>query len=385
MDNNRFQELLLKYSHDQLSPEEWDELQKLAADPANEQLLGEDYAARLAAADVHHTWSQQKEDKLLAQLHERMNPGSNAAKIISWKRWVAAAAILAGVVTGSYFYSHIAGSHTPDTLSSAATSPGKEHAVLTLANGQQINLDTSTNGVIAQHGGITVINMKGTLSFNNQGGPAETGYNTIETGKGNQYQLILPDGSKVRLNAASSLQFPVSFTGTQRKVTLSGEGYFDIAPNAEKTFVVAIPHVEIQVLGTEFNVMAYGDEPAAKATLVKGSILLASGSQKTLLQPGKEGTIHTAGITVNDVDVEQAIAWKNGMISFVDAPLDAVMRQIARWYDVEISFRGTAPEKRFFGLLDRNVPLSVILEYLEGQGIQSSVQGRHVVLSSSHL
>lgn len=385
MDNNRFQELLLKYRCDQLSSGEWEELQQLAADPAHEELLGEDYVARLKAADVHDTWSKEKEDRLLQQLHEQMHPEGKVVKIILWKRLTAAAAILAVIITGGYFYTHRSGSPSPGFLSSAVTSSVKEHAVLTLANGQKISLDTSTNGVITQQGGITVINTKGCLSYNNPGSATGTGYNTIETGRGNQYQLILPDGSKVWLNAGSSLQFPVSFTGDQRKVKLSGEGYFDIAHDAQKAFVVAIHNTEIEVLGTEFNVMAYGDEPAAKATLVKGSIRLTSGSQKTLLQPGREGTIKATGITVNEVDVDQVVAWKNGMISFADAPLDVVMRQIARWYDVDISFSGALPTKRFFGLLEKNVPLSVILEYLEEQGIHSSVAGRHVVLSSARL
>lgn len=384
MDNNRFQELLFKYRHDQLSPEEWEELQHLSADPANEQLLGEDYNARLKAADVHDTWSKPKEDRLLQQLHGRINPEGEVVKIVLWKRLAVAAAILMAIATGGYFFTHSASPST-GPLSTAVTSGVKEHAVLTLANGQKISLDTSTNGVISQQGGITVINTKGCLSYNAPGNTSETGYNTIETGRGNQYQLILPDGSKVWLNAGSSLQFPVTFTGDQRKVKLSGEGYFDIAPDAQKAFVVAIHNTDIEVLGTEFNVMAYGDEPAAKATLVKGSILLTSGSQKTLLQPGKEGTIKTTGITVKDVDIDQVVAWKSGMISFTDAPLDVVMRQIARWYDVDITFSGTLPTKRFFGLLEKNVPLSVILEYLEEQGIHSSVAGRHIVLSSARL
>lgn len=386
MDKNRFQELLQKYRNDQLSPEEWDELRQLSVDPANEHLLGEDYIALLKAPEVHDTWTKEKEDRLLHQLHGRINAaGGNTGRIVLWKRMAAAAAILAVILTGGYFYIHNNSKNSQNILSSPVASLSKEHAVLTLANGQKVSLDTGTNGVIAKQGGITVINMKGCLSYQGPGTSNPGGYNTIETGRGNQYQLILPDGSKVWLNAGSSLQFPVSFTGNQRKVKLSGEGYFDIAQNAEKAFIVEIHNTEIEVLGTEFNVMAYGDEPAAKAVLVHGSILLKSGSQKTLLQPGKEGTINTMGITVHDVDIEQAIAWKNGMLSFVDAPLDVVMRQIERWYDVEISFNGTQPRKRFFGLLDKNVPLSAILEYLEEQGIHATVEGRHVVLSSSHI
>src|SRR5258708_27099877 len=214
--------------------------------------------------------------------------------------------------------------------------PGKDQAVLTLADGRKILLDSSSKGTIANQGGTEVVNARGRLKYDKSDENAKsTGsakgdaiandvvYNTVETGRGNQYQLVLPDGSKVWLNAASSLHYPTSFTGNQRKVVLTGEGYFSIVKNVKKPFIVSFNNTDVKVLGTEFNVMAYSDEPGGtRTTLISGSVSINSGRQQMKLEPGKIAIVDDESIKIkSNEDIEQVIAWKNGQISLNNADL----------------------------------------------------------------
>jgi len=293
--------------------------------------------------------------------------------------------------------------------------PGGNKAILTLSDGSSIVLDSAGDGTLSTQGNTRVLKLaNGRLAYRPaQGGNGGPLFNTISTPKGGQYQVELPDGSRVWLDANSSLRFPTAFSGDAREVQLSGEAFFEISRDARRPFLVSVFSHEpgksealqkVRVLGTQFNVMAYADENLVQTTLLEGAIRIddaASGlsPQSSLststthtrpagtveLKPGDQAQLthdHSAGIrVVNDADVEAAVAWKNGYFDFNKADIQTIMRQISRWYDVDISFRGTGHKDQvFFGGMQRNLPLSSIFTILERSGVQFSIDGKKVVV-----
>jgi ferric-dicitrate binding protein FerR (iron transport regulator) len=261
--------------------------------------------------------------------------------------------------------------------------PGGDKAVLTLADGSKIVLDTAANGTLAQQGGSKVIKIGGQISYEGQQNAGQVLYNTISTPKGGQYQLELPDGSKVWLNASSSLRFPTAFVGKERDVELSGEGYFDISHNAKLPFHVRVNDLDVQVLGTQFNVNAYNDEPTLKTTLINGSVMVSSQTLKkfTVLKPGQQGVLNKSELLVNkDVDIDEVVAWKNGQFMFTSTRLDQIMKQISRWYDVEVEFQGHNQDRVFSGIVGRGSNISDVLDIMKRAGIKFQIQGRKITV-----
>lgn len=284
--------------------------------------------------------------------------------------------------------------------------PGGNKAILTLADGSSIVLDSAGNGTLGVQGKTKILKLaSGSLAYqsNRRGvsgvADADAGpvYNTISTPRGGQYQVVLPDGTKVWLDANSSLRFPTTFDGDpkQREVQLTGEAYFDVARNPQKPFRVGVyangpgrggelQHVE--VLGTQFNIMAYSDEAAVKTTLLEGAVRVggAMGS-KVELKPNDQARLDLGqgnGISVvADADVDAAVAWKNGYFDFNKANIETIMRQLARWYDVDVSFRGSGSRDRvFYGGMQRNLTLSSVFRVLERSGVQFSIDGKKVIV-----
>lgn len=266
--------------------------------------------------------------------------------------------------------------------------PGKSNAVLTLSNGTQIVLDNAGNGTLAQQGSMKILKMNGQIAYTrgNANPGAKPVYNTITTAKGNEYQLILSDGSQVWLNAASSIRFPIAFTGNERKVEITGEAYFEVAHNPAKPFKVDFKTAkngngEIEVLGTHFNVNTYADEQDVKTTLLEGSVKISNAIKSERLTPGEQATLTAAGIKLKkDVDVSQIIAWKDGYFLFNNTDIQTIMRQVARWYDVKVNFVGRIPSDGFTGKISRNVPLSKFLKVLELNDLKVRTEGRNVTL-----
>ncbi|MDO6435176.1 FecR family protein [Flavitalea sp. BT771] len=344
-----------------------------------------------------------------------------------WPRRMAAAAMLILIAgTCAYFYltlkspQKIAG--TPAGIKQDV-SPGGNKAILTLADGSTILLDSAHNGTLRQQGTTKLIKLdSGQLAYqattDDERGAASdklqaagnklqaasnklqaaslVGYNTITTPRGGQYQLVLPDGTRVWLNASSSLRFPTAFNGSGRAVDLAGEAYFEVAK--EKTpFKVHIyssstgiaagsdghPAHTIEVLGTHFNVNAYEDEAALEATLLEGSIKLEKGNEQVLLRPGQQAISAKSGGAIRvipDADVDAAIAWKNGYFQFEGAGIQAVMRQLARWYDVDVRYEGPVTERQFGGQMPRGVNLSEVLRILEESNVHFRIEGRKLVV-----
>ncbi len=264
--------------------------------------------------------------------------------------------------------------------------PGGNKATLQLADGSTIILDNVDNGNVANQGQTKIIKIDGQLAYNADGSSKEILYNTISTPRGGQYQLILADGTKVWLNAASSLRFPTNFIGKERKVTLTGEGYFEVAKNAAMPFKVDVAgKEEVKVLGTHFNINAYEDEANIKTSLLEGSVEVTSIANKnsSVLTPGQQILIKTSGqIKINNqVDLEQVVAWKNGIFQFGDEmDIHSVMKQISRWYDLEVTYKG-AVSGYIGGAISRNVNVSKVLDMLEiASELKFEVKGKKVLV-----
>lgn len=264
--------------------------------------------------------------------------------------------------------------------------PGTNKAILTFDDGSKVILDTSKNGNIAKQGATNILKPeKGQLVYQATETPnARPMYNTITTPKGGQYQIVLSDGTKVWMNAASSLRFPMVFVGKERKVEMTGEIYFEVAKNAKMPFKVSTNGQEVEVLGTHFNVMAYENEKSIKTTLVEGSVKVSKDNHSTILQPGQQSKVgFSNGIfrTINDVSLEDELAWKEGYFQFNNTSLDMIMRQIERWYDVDVQYIGKVPDEHFTGKLPRNTNLSNVLKILSMSEIQFKIEGKKIIIT----
>jgi len=261
--------------------------------------------------------------------------------------------------------------------------PGSDKATLTLADGSTVVLDDAKNGTLAQQGSSKVIKVGGKLMYDPANNNSkEIVYNTISTPNGGQYQLELPDGSLVWLNATSSIHFPTSFAGKERRVEITGEAYFEIAKNRDMPFVVSVNGAEVQVVGTHFNVNAYNDEDNVKTTLLEGSVKFVNDGNISILKPGQQAQLTNERTTkvVSNVDVDEVIAWKNGMFDFENAGIETVMRQLSRWYDVEIEYQGKTDDL-FIAEMRRNIKLSDALKALELTGkVKFDIQGKKIIV-----
>jgi hypothetical protein len=333
----------------------------------------------------------QLEQKMEAAIFAKIKASRPLRRIVFYR--IAAAAVLIGIIitAGLYFYRKsngnepaIAKSH-PEQATQNDLDPGGSKAVLILADGRKISLDDSQIGNITQQGnavvsktsdGQVVYNLVHTNTEN-----TEVNNNTIQTPVGGEYQIVLPDGTKVWLNSSSRLEFPTAFKGKERIVKLSGEGYFEVAKNAAMPFKVQVNDMEVKVLGTHFNIMAYQDEGLAKTTLLEGSVNITKGEVSKLLVPGQQArTGSNNKIDVVNTDVESAVAWKNGYFKFDKDGIKSVMRQLARWYDMDVVYSGNIPSDEFSGKIRRNVKASKALEFLEKTGLHFKIEGKKVTI-----
>lgn len=324
------------------------------------------------------------------------------ARILSvWKRWAAAAAVFFLVIAGGYLIWVEKENTTtgPDSLQLAENdiSPGTSGAILTLDNGQKIVLDHLGQDTIAVQGNTSVISRNGEIVYDGKNGSGnDLKYNTLSTPRGRQFQLVLADGTKVWLNAMSSIRYPAFFTSDERRVEISGEVYFEVAHltrkmnNGEKRvpFIVQVNALsgdggEIEVLGTHFNINAYNDESVVKTTLIEGRVKVKKGKDEAVLQPGYQSQVVKDGRikVTKDVNTDMEIAWKNGFFTFDSSGVTTVMNQIARWYDIDVEYQdGEIPDERFGGDIQRNARLSSVLKVLEKSGVKFRVEGRKVIV-----
>ncbi|MDQ7948391.1 MAG: FecR domain-containing protein [Pedobacter sp.] len=306
--------------------------------------------------------------RIAAQLHAQQ---ATTPTRRLWARIAAAASVLIILSLGIYFHQRTTSGQYTTYVAKPDFSPGKNKAYLTLANGKRINLDDAKQLHLTLQEGITVTKAAdGHLVYQvAQHAAAGNGTNTIETPLGGQYQVQLPDGTNVWLNAASAIKYPLKFSGKKRIVEITGEAYFEVAHNAAMPFVVKTIKQEIEVLGTHFNVMAYGDEPEVQTTLVQGSVKITSAHNALVLRPGQQAKVVQNSVALNlDADIESAIAWKSGKIQFTDMNIQNIMRMLSRWYDFEAEYETKQLNITFGGSFSRNKNLSAILKSLESTG-----------------
>jgi transmembrane sensor len=338
-------------------------------------------------------------EKLKLRLQETLGMNTRQSAHRFFGRWrIPAAAALVLALTGVIYLSFFNQSSrikTPGQLVMTTglindIAPGGNRALLTLADGSVIILDSAANGIISSQGNIRVEKADdGLLTYIVNGKRItendEAFYNTITTPRGGQYQVTLSDGTKVWLNAASSIRFPVLFTGKERKVEVTGETYFEVAKNPAMPFRVKAENSEVEVLGTHFNINAYTDEDAIRTTLLEGKVKVSAQANTAIkyLAPGQQSGISKNGnISVLDnADTEEAVAWINGRFQFKSAGLKAILRQVSRWYDVEVEYRGNI-DMHFSGQLNRSDNVSKVFEKLKLTGeVNFKIEGRKIIVS----
>ncbi|WP_343306626.1 FecR domain-containing protein [Chitinophaga niabensis] len=334
-----------------------------------------------------------KDDQLQAKIYGKLlNSIAEREKVkplFPWKRYAVAAAMLSAVVVSGFMLLR-EGNKQPATASlPPATAvkhdiqPGSNKAVLILGDGSVVELNDSIKGKIAQQG-VTVISKttNGQLTYEEMGADAnEVIYNTINIPRGGQYSLNLPDGSKVWLNAATSFRFPTQMNGKERIVELDGEAYFEVA-KSKQPFLVKVRDMQVEVLGTHFNIMAYKDEANINTTLLEGKVKLSSGTSEVILKPGQQGLYtQAAGFKVRIADTDQVLAWKNGYFNFNDEELASVMRKISRWYNVDIQYSNKNSNLSYMGVISRFKNVSDVLNMLSLTGtVQFKIEDRHITV-----
>lgn len=270
--------------------------------------------------------------------------------------------------------------------------PGGNKAELILADGSKITLDDAATGEIARQSGIAVTKTAdGQIVYKvKDSGSDEIGsdknlaYNSIRTPRGGKYQVALPDGSNIWLNSSSSLKFPTTFIGKERRVILTGEAYFEIAKNKQKPFIVQAGDAEIKVLGTHFNIMTYSDEKYAETTLIEGSVSFSRDGLNNILKPGQQARYsqQTKGFELVKADIEHVLSWHNGLFVFDNTSIEDIMRNVQRWYDVDVIYQGLKPSLSFTGVIPRDVSISKVLNVLESTGgVQFKIQGKSIICS----
>lgn len=377
----RIQELANKYLKGQISHSEQLEFDEWFKSEGNNNIyIDEDIAVY-----------QDKHRQLIwSRINERIKPVQETKVKNIWPRIAAAASILLSLSIGGYFIINKKPIQQIVKNQKQEIVPGINKATLTLANGKKIILTRGLNGKLAQQGSTLVqVNSNKSITYTglaaNSTSATEVQFNTLSTVRGEQspYPLVLADGTKVWLNAASSITFPTSFSGKERVVKITGEAYFEVVHDALHPFKVTVRGQTIEDLGTQFNINAYPDEPAMKTTLINGKVKISEGSQATVLKPGLQAVVSPSGssIIVQAADVDQVMAWKNGNFEFEGTPLKDIMRQISRWYDVDISYKGTIEDAEFGGSISRSKNINEILSVLETtKGVHFKIEGRRILV-----
>jgi len=398
----RISQLLYKHVQGQLTDSEQAELHKWAAThPANGELLKRINDENILKANLTSWYAISKRsvaddarlDAVIAQ-HEAVKRPSHIRQLIRRVLPYAAAVFILASIGTWYLLEQRQKQPAPQEIATSDVLPGGNRATLTLVNGKKIDLSSEQSEIIIEDEHITYSDGSSLANMANEN-VATVSQLALSTPKGGTYRIILPDGSKVWLNAASTIQYPSSFTGKERVVEVSGEAYFQIQEDSQRPFKVRSREQEVQVLGTEFNIMAYPDENETKTTLVAGKVRLSpiqtSGKaaivsdEPVVLAPGEQATLSNGHMTKSKVEVSQYTAWKDGFFYFNRLPTSAAIAQLARWYDLDVIYQGKLPDDNVFANIDRNKPLSAILTAFEKSGLefkvaQSGAQKQLIVL-----
>jgi transmembrane sensor len=420
--NENIRDLIVKHIRNELKPEEKDQLQQWINASGDNRRLFEDLTnlpllyQKLNRCDQYDL----EKDDVWVEIEKSLASGNRTRLSFlkgkrRWLKYAAAAAILIITMAGYLWFYKATPDKSPqqETIAKVENDvpPGQHKAMLTLSDGRKIVLDSAAQGELTQQQGIKVLNKDGQLVYDASkvsptGGDLEGAYNTLSTTKGQMYATILSDGSRVWLNSASSVKYPVAFSGKNRSVEITGEAYFEVKHDATKPFFVIFSSPRafgegrkgtVEVLGTRFNINAYDDEAAVKTTLLEGSVKMASGkwrvasgssgaysNSEVILQPGEQAVLyrdHHSPLTINhSPNLESVLAWKEGRFYFDGADISEVMRQLERWYNIEVVYEGARPTLLFGGKMERNLNLSQVLRALEYTGIRFRIEGRKLIV-----
>ncbi|NII29342.1 DUF4974 domain-containing protein [Pseudoflavitalea sp. X16] len=422
MENPDIKKLVRKYTNSSLTAEEQELL--LGYMETHEEAVKEAIAGELAEHETLPAFRHRNYDHLIRKVMSvddgKMVAGEAPVVPVrrvrvfnrTWLRYAAAVLIILGGI-GIYRWNAVRDQlphHDAPVATVNKVEPGKNGAVLTLADGTKVVLDSLADGIVSSQNGARVVLQDGRLTYQPTAASSEAiVYNTMSTPKGRQFSMVLPDGTRVWLNAASSLRYPTLFTGGERRVDITGEAYFEVAPltptgRKKLPFIVGLPGgATVEVLGTHFNINAYSDEPAITTTLLEGSVRVETGSQKpevgsqtsdfrpqtsVFLKPGQQASMpfissksnESSPIEVQTADIAKVMAWKNGLFNFEDASLEQVMRQLTRWYDIEVVYEKGIPDTYFIGEIGKNTPLNDVLTFLEKTGVHFRLEGRRLVV-----
>lgn len=404
MTDQRLPYLLSQYLNKSCSAAELQEFYSLVGQPANDRELMDLLDAAYATTSAEHLLEATRQATMVSSIlkvtaHQPLLSESELPKPKSdklWSRIALVAATIAVIVFGIWFY--ISGpvvNRNSETASQNDVDPGKSGATLTLANGQQIRLANAGNGEIAKQAGFSVVKtgdgqlvyeMKSTASA----GTNSKTLNTLTTARGETYVLTLPDKSKVWMNAATTLKFPVSFQDDkQRRVELNGEAYFEVSKDKMHPFIVTTSRQEVEVLGTHFNISSYPEEQVVKTTLLEGSVKVYATvannnlpGKSVLLVPGQQSVLTGSAVHVQHVDTDEAIAWKKGEFMFNDEPLEMIMNKIGRWYNLDVVYEDEEMKiKQFKGGITRFSKVSKVLTMLERTGrVNFEIKGNTIIV-----
>lgn len=383
MENTRLHTLTQDFLDNKLDAAGQQEFYALLRDPGQREALTEKFMELTGLPDMDLEF-----DPALLPLLDKVKsidlPRPAPVRRMRYWRWAAAIGLLA--LAGGVYQLTEQQQSTPPAITQGehredkeAVAPGKQGAVLVLADGSTVLLDSMKNGVVANQAGASVVLNNGQVVYDAKAVNTAVAYNMISTPRGRQFSVILPDGTKVWLNAASSLRYPVAFSDT-REVQITGEVYFEVAADAARPFSVHFHEKGVvEVLGTAFNINAYTDEPIIKTTLLQGSIRV---NKQQVLQPGEQANINNNGdITVeSNKETENAIAWKKGLFMMSSTDLPALFRQLSRWYDIEVDMKGELPKRSFGGTISREVNLSDIIEALNIYGVNCKLENGKLIV-----
>jgi ferric-dicitrate binding protein FerR (iron transport regulator) len=379
--------LLDKYKRNEISDEEYLQLMQEVADDAHTSAIKADIMETLYGNAPDVALDGKETSAMLSGIFQAGVADARRLRVARRRKMVyssLAAAVVAGMIATGLYVSQSGKKAAPvAAVHAKVLLPGSDKAMLTLADGTVIPLDSGNNGALAQQGNTQIMNRNGALSYNAGGQGSEVMYNTVATPHGGQYQLTLADGSRVWLNAASSIRFPTAFTGRERIVEITGEAYFEIVQQADMPFRVKVHNVEVNVLGTSFNIMAYQDEQFIKTTLVDGAVQLKHGDNASILKPGLQASLSAKDedFVIGQADLEQTLAWKEGKFKFRNTNIRTIMRQLSRWYDIEVSYQGDVSDIDLTGVISRREEAGKLLKALEAtQRVQFEVNGNNVTV-----
>jgi ferric-dicitrate binding protein FerR (iron transport regulator) len=400
MESERINELIDRYIAGKLAGNEHSELYDLLTQPENKMMMHTLVDRMNKAAEKPVVIDEDASAAAFRNIVGVDKPGytngivkpMNRSRLIV--RWAVAASAIFLLATGTYLL--LQKSSQPLVKQQAKTQQdipaGKNGAILTLADGSKIVLDSLHNGVVAKQNGSQVMLKSGQLAYDaSSSSTSELTYNVLNTPRGRQFQIVLPDGTKVWLNSASSLKYPTTFSTKDRKVELKGEAYFEVSKAVDKPFILILANnAEIKVLGTSFNVNAYENENKVRATLLEGSVKVTASTSSgvangaaAILKPHQQAQLTQAGndiAVINNVDVDKVVAWKNGVFNFEGVDLTEVMKQLERWYDIEVVYEGEVPNIEFYGELSRNNSLGDVIAALKDSDVHFRREGKKLIV-----